>query len=185
VQGNVHLVRGSLGTRNRDAARRLVNRLETALSEGSLSPLWEELANLLPQETFERFSNFAGVQRRTPPTWDDLRKAFDTFAEQRIRIGKLAESTLERYTQTFEKFDDFLVRKKITLLRDITVPLVEEFKVCRMEAIKKRKFPGAALGLFWTWLSCIASFRSRWNENSCRRTPSINGKQTKYWQPDL
>ena len=35
MKGKVHVVRGSLGTRNQDASRRLIHKLETALSEGS------------------------------------------------------------------------------------------------------------------------------------------------------
>ena len=66
-------------------------------------------------------------------TWDDLRKLSKLFAGQRVKIGKLAESTVERYEHTFSEFETFLDGKKIRLLRDITVPLVEEFKVWRVE----------------------------------------------------
>jgi len=36
-------IRGALGTREKDAARRLSHRLETALSEGADSRLWPQL----------------------------------------------------------------------------------------------------------------------------------------------
>jgi hypothetical protein len=45
-------VRGSLGTRNQDAARRLIHKLETALAEGPLSTQWLELQTLLPFRTY-------------------------------------------------------------------------------------------------------------------------------------
>jgi len=47
-------IRGSLGTRSHDAARRLIHRLEIALSEGPGSTLWPELSTLLPRSTFVR-----------------------------------------------------------------------------------------------------------------------------------
>lgn len=144
--GRVHIVRGSLGTRNQDAARRLIHKLETALAEGPLSLLWHELRTLLPQDTFDRFAAFAGVRQQPLPTWNDLRKSFGTFTEQRIKLGKLAESTIERYEHTFSEFELFLSERKTTWLRDVSVPLVEEFKVWRIERIKRRKHSRGATG---------------------------------------
>jgi hypothetical protein len=59
--------------------------------------LWHELRKLLPHETFARFADFAGVKEQPLATWSDLRKVFTVFAEQRVKLGKLAESTVERY----------------------------------------------------------------------------------------
>src|SRR5580765_3305529 len=129
LAGRVHVARGSLGTRNQHAARRLGHKLETALAEGSVSPVWPELRTLLPQETFSRFAAFAGVKDQPLPMWSDLRKLFTVFAEQRVKIGKLTESTVERYEHTFREFELFLSERKTGLLRDITVPLVEGSKV--------------------------------------------------------
>jgi integrase len=144
--GRVHVVRGSLGTRNQDAARRLIHKLETALAEGPDSPLWYELRTLLPQETFDRFAVFSGVKEQPLPMWTDLWKSFGAFMEQRIKLGKLAGSTVERYEHTFREFEVFLSEREISLLRDISVPLVEEFKVWRVERIKKRKHSRGATG---------------------------------------
>ena len=145
LAGRVHVARGSLGTRNQDAARRLAHKLETALAEGSASPVWPELRTLLPQD-FSRFAAFAGVKDQPLPMWSDLLKLFTVFAEQRVKIGKLAESTVERYEHTFREFELFLSERKTGLLRDITVPLVEEFKVWRIDRIKKRKQSRGATG---------------------------------------
>jgi integrase len=144
--GRIHVVRGSLGTRNEDAARRLKHKLEIALAEGSASSLWRELRTLLPRETFARFAVFVGVKEQPLPTWSDLRKLFTIFAEQRVKLGKLAESTVERYEHTFTEFELFLSERKISLLSDIGVPLVEEFKIWRIERIKKRKHSRGATG---------------------------------------
>jgi integrase len=144
--GRVHAVRGSLGTRNDDAARRLKHKLEIALAEGSDSTLWHELRRLLPQDTFARFAFFAEVKEQPLPTWSDLRKLFTIFAEQRVKLGKLADSTVERYEHTFTEFELFLSERKTSLLRDIGVPLVEEFKIWRIERITKRKHSRGATG---------------------------------------
>lgn len=112
--GRKHAARGSLGTRNQDVALRLKHKLETALAEGSASLLWHELRSLLPERTFRRFAAFAGVKDQPLPMWSDLRKLFTVFAEQRIKLGKLAESTVERYDHTFQEFDLSCPSKKST-----------------------------------------------------------------------
>jgi integrase len=144
--GRIHVVRGTLGTRNEDVARRLKHKLEIALAEGSASSLWRELRTLLPRETFARFAVFVGVKEQPLPTWSDLRKLFTIFAEQRVKLGKLAGSTVERYEHTFTEFELFLSERKVSLLSDISVPLVEEFKIWRIERINKRKHSRGATG---------------------------------------
>ena len=140
-------LRGSLGTRNQDAARRIAHRLETALSEGPGSALWPELSTLLPRSTFVRFADYAGVKESQLPTWSSLRRSFETHMAQRVKIGKLRDSTAERYRYTFREFEAYLEGRKITLLQDISKPLVEAFKVWRMDRIRKRKFARGGTGL--------------------------------------
>jgi integrase len=140
-------VRGSLGTRNQDAARRLVHRLETALSEGPGSALWLELSTRLPRSTFVRFADLVGFKERQLPTWSALRAGFGTHMDQQTKKGKLRQSTVERYETTLREFDRFLTEQRISLLQDITKPLVEVFKVWRIERIKKRKQSRGATGL--------------------------------------
>ncbi|HYL14134.1 MAG TPA: site-specific integrase [Terriglobales bacterium] len=140
-------VRGSLGTRNQDAARRLVHKLETALSEGSASPLWVELRASLPRATFVRFADLAGVKEQQVPTWNHLHESFKTHMAQRVKIGKLQSSTEGRYKMTLREFESFLGEQRITLLKDITKPVVEAFKVWRVERIKKKKFARGGTGL--------------------------------------
>jgi Phage integrase SAM-like domain len=143
--GRIHAVRGSLGTRNEDAAASIIN-WKSRWAEGSTSLLWHELRTLLPRKTFVRFANFAGVKEKPLPTWSDLRKLFTVFAQQRVKLGKLADSTVERYEHTFTEFELYLSERKTSLLSDISVPLVEEFKIWRIERIKKRKHSRGATG---------------------------------------
>jgi hypothetical protein len=69
-------LRGSLGTRSRDVALRLVHRIETALAEGRDSSLWQELQVLLPFRTYKNFCDYAGVKPKQLPTWEDLKAGF-------------------------------------------------------------------------------------------------------------
>lgn len=147
VKGHVHIVRGSLGTRNREAALRLIHKLETALSEGPESPLWRELETLLPEETFSRFADFAGVKLRQLPTWEDLKAAFNVDREQRIKLGRFAQSSFDRYESAICEFGTFLSIENVVLLQQIDRALVERFKVWRVERINKRKFSRGATGL--------------------------------------
>jgi integrase len=147
VRGHVHVVRGSLGTRNREAAHRLIHKMETALSEGPESPLWRELRALLPEETFSRFADYACVKLRQLPTWEDLKAAFNIHREQRIKLGKFAQSSFDRYESTIREFSTFLSVQNVALLQDIDRALVERFKVWRVERINKRKFSRGATGL--------------------------------------
>src|SRR4029077_15156265 len=72
---------------------------------------------------------------------------FSVFREQRVRLGKLAQSTSYRYEVTIREFGAFLEAEKITLLRDISKPVVERFKVWRVERINKKKHSRGATGL--------------------------------------
>jgi site-specific recombinase XerD len=140
-------LRGSLGTRSRDVALRLIHMIETALAEGHESSLWQELQTLLPQRTYKSFADHAGVKPKQLPTWDDLKTCFSTFREQRVRLGNLAQSTSYRYEVTIREFGKFLATEKITMLHDISKPVVERFKVWRVERINKKKHSRGATGL--------------------------------------
>jgi integrase len=146
VIGDVR-VRGSLGTSNHGVALRLVHRLETALSEGGTSVLWRELCDLLPPSTYCRFADVVGVKDRLVPTWTDLGDAFKVHLEQRKNIGRLQSSTEQRYQTTLREFEVYLAQHRIFLLSDITKPVVESFKVWRIERIKRRKFARGGTGL--------------------------------------
>jgi integrase len=140
-------VRGSLGTRNRSVALRLVHRLETAVSEGPTSAVWPELRPQLPGSTYSRFADFVGVREKPVPTWRDLEESFENHMGQRIALGKLQFSTAERYRVTLREFEVFLREQETCLLHDITKPKIESFKVWRTGRIKKHKNSRGATGL--------------------------------------
>jgi integrase/recombinase XerD len=145
--GGVHAVRGSLGTRNKEAAVRIRNLIEVALVEGPTSGRWSEVRGLLPVATYLRFAKFLGIRDRHVPTWSDLERSLRGHLEQRRTIGKLAESTIDRYEVTLREFEIFLAEKGVSLLPDITRSLVESFKTWRFDRIKLRKRASSGAGL--------------------------------------
>ena len=143
-------IRVSLGTRDADAGRRLLNRIERALSEGAQSPLWAELRTILPPNTFPLLAEIAGwheQEEKTQPTWAELSTAFDYQMGQRMALGKMASSTVERYKQTVREFTTFLSERGITTLADVTRPVVEAFKVWRVARIRKKKYSRGATSI--------------------------------------
>jgi integrase len=64
-----------------------------------------------------------------------------------VKVGKLAQSTSDRYEVTIRELDEFLAAEKITLLQAISRPLVERFKVWRVERISKKKHSRGATSL--------------------------------------
>jgi site-specific recombinase XerD len=140
-------LRGSLGTRNRDAAIRLGHRLEAAICEGEDSNLWTELKKVLPHSTYTLFAKLIGVREKRVPMWDDLRQVFLAHLNQRIAIEKLSQSTADRYAITINEFDSFLKEQNIILLSEIEKPLIESFKVWRLKRINTRKHSKNGAGL--------------------------------------
>lgn len=143
-------VRRPLGTRNSDAAHRIIGKLERALAEGTDSSLWPELKQFLPEPTFRVFANVAGYKEpvvRPKPTWAELSAAFENELRRRVALDKLRESTATRYRHTVREFKAFLEERNIALLEDITKPLVESFKVWRAARIRKRNFSRGATSL--------------------------------------
>jgi integrase len=143
-------IRRPLGTRNSDAAHRIVGKLERAFAEGADSSLWPELKRFLPAPTFQVFADVAGYKEptvRPEPTWADLSAAFENELHRRIALDKLRESTAVRYRHAAREFNLFLEERKVSNLKDITKTLVETFKVWRAARIRTRNFSRGATSL--------------------------------------
>jgi integrase len=143
-------VRRPLGTRNSDAAHRIVGKLERALAEGTDSSLWPELKQFLPEPTYRVFANVAGYKEpiaKPEPTWAELSTAFENELRRRVALDKLQESTAVRYRHTAREFKLFLEERKVSKLQDITKPFVETFKVWRTARIRTRSFSRGATSL--------------------------------------
>src|SRR5437879_9788628 len=88
--GRTHPVRGTLGTKNQQAAGHLICRLDIALAEGPRSKLWAELRPVVPYGTFTRFAKYAGVADKLVLTWKDFRGLFESHRRQLFELDKLS-----------------------------------------------------------------------------------------------
>ena len=143
-------LRLSLGTANSGAASTTVSRIERAIAEGAGSSLWPELKRVPPTGTFENLAHLTGYVEAVPApvrTWAELEAAFRTEMRQRIALGKLADSTRERYEQTISSFKAFLTEINVSELPAIDKPFVERFKVWRLARIQAKKFSRGGRGL--------------------------------------
>jgi integrase len=148
VAGN--RLRLSLGTANDATADAWKNKIERAVHGGADSALWPELKRFLPPQTFRTLAALVGFnekQETTQPTWADLEAAFATEMRQRIALGKLAESTRNRYEQTIRGFAAFLTETGVCELQAMNRAFVEKFKVWRLEKICAKKFSRGGRGL--------------------------------------
>lgn len=137
----------SLGTRNHDNAVLFARAIERALVEGNMSEEWPRLRNLLPVSAFEKLAALVGYveqPKRRPPQWEELRAALAAECQRRIGLGKLQQSTWERYQHTISEFTLFAEQRQISELVEITRPLLEEFKAWRLGRIREKKFSRGA-----------------------------------------
>lgn len=124
-------LRGALGTKDKGVAGRLRIRIEMAMVEGSKSENWAELRKTLPASTFSRFAGAYSVPKEAYASWAGLVSIFRTECEGRIKLGKMARSTAQRYEYALERFTEFLNLGGKTPLSEITPWMVEDFKVWR------------------------------------------------------
>src|SRR5260370_35788074 len=104
-------IRRPLGTRNHDAAHRIVGKLERALAEGADSSLWPELKRFLPEPTFRLFADVAGYKEpivKAEPTWADLRAAFENELHRRVAWDRWRDAPAVRYRHPAREFKLFL-----------------------------------------------------------------------------
>jgi len=105
------------------------------LAEGSTSPLWKELSNLLPAETFAKLAGIAGYQPMAEVprhTWEGLISRFKAWMAQRVTLDKMRDSTRTRYEQTCKAFGEFLKSSAITRLDEATRAVIEDFKAWQL-----------------------------------------------------
>jgi integrase len=143
-------IRLSLGTANGDAAQICLSKIERALAEGPTSLLWNELANLLPPESFVKLSAIVGhqpMEEAPRHTWEDLDTKFKAWMAHRVALDKLRDSTRARYEQTCKPFGEFLKFRGIANLEDITRPMIEDFKAWQLARVTKKKFCRGGRGL--------------------------------------
>jgi integrase len=139
-----HVVRGSLGTKDRDNALRLSHRIDIALAEGPRSPVWFELRPVLPSPTFTRLANYAGVEGKLVLTWKESRSLFESHQDLQVGLDRLDPKTVDNYRNTLNAFELFLDGEHITMLQDIDESVIDRFQPWRLERINKRRSNGSS-----------------------------------------
>lgn len=134
-----HRLRGSLGTKSRDVALRLKNRLENALAEGPESGKWAELQKVLPASTFRQFADYSGVNKNRSATWDCLHNLYNTSIDQRTRMKTLKPGSRDRYLGISSNFHKFIENRNIELLENIKFSDIEAWKTERVKEIQSKK----------------------------------------------
>jgi hypothetical protein len=140
----------SLGTANESHATDIKRRIENAIARENESQFWPELCRLLPPQSFRalaELANYREPKAETPPTWRDLRSAFTMRMSQQRALGKMAESTRQRYEYTLKSFQEFLNLRRLDEIRDLKRPFIESFKVWRRAKIMEKKFSRNGRGL--------------------------------------
>jgi len=146
--GRVHQVRGSLGTRNEEAASAYIRRIDLALAQGPSSDLWNELRRALPAATYLRLAKHAGVQEKSLTTWMELRALFEADMEKRLAVNDLSANTAVNYRRVLRNFEQFLTSQEtaVQLVLEIDKDLAREFKYHRLQVIQKKKGPHGGAG---------------------------------------
>lgn len=67
--------------------------------------------------------------------------------DQQLTLGKLQESTVNRYKLTLREFETFLDSREIDSLEEMNKSLVESFKMWRLNRIVERKYSRGGAGL--------------------------------------
>lgn len=148
--GERERLRLSLGTANGDAAQICLSKIERALAEGSTSPLWKELGNLLPPETFAKLAAVVSYQPMAEAprhTWEELESKFKAWMTQRVALDKLRDSTRTRYEQTCKAFGEFLKSRAISGLEEIIRVVIEDFKAWQLARATKKNFSRGGRGV--------------------------------------
>jgi integrase len=152
----------SLGADEKVAATRRTAKIERALLEGVMSPLWAELADSIPPTTLKFFADHVGytgqLRKATAKlTWQDLCDAYEIEMQRKIdnkqrgatrNEGIMSESTRERYRVTIRDFTNFLENKHTPLV-EITPATIAKYKIARHKAVtaKKQSRGGAGIAL--------------------------------------
>ena len=142
--GRVHVVRGSLGTRDKGAAHRYLQRIDIALADGPRSSVWSELRPVLPPRTFHRLVEYAGVPEKRIATWRELRERFESHKNQQVRMGQRSTETIRSYQCSLNSFESYIDEQGITFVSEITKAVLSHFQEWLLSRIRRANATGGA-----------------------------------------
>jgi hypothetical protein len=171
----------ALGTQRKADAQRLVHRIETAFAEGVSSTLWQELRERLPRITFQALADDVGWKEpqlalapEIKPTWEQLRMEYDAHLLKEIAKGNMRDGTRDRYMQTIKLFDAYAKGKQITLLEQITKRVIENWKLHRIEEIKRKPFSRGGTGYILDTAILRGTFNYGLSEKMITENPVVS-----------
>jgi integrase len=132
-------LRGTLGTRSKETALKLVHRLETAVSEGPRSKLWTELSTSMPRRTFRSFAALFRVKEKVVVLWNQLRTKFEEDQRRRLAIEEIKLITVQTYPPIMDKFQAFLAEVNVEQLDDIDRKVVQNFWAWRVPIMQRHE----------------------------------------------
>lgn len=169
----------ALGTQRKPDAQRLVHKIETAFAEGVTSTLWPELQERLPRITFQALADDVGwkepqLEPQVKPTWEQLRTEYDAHLRKEIAKGNMRDVTRDRYMQTVKLFDGYVKAKQITLLEQITKRVIEDWKLYRIEEIKRKAFSRGGTGYILDTAILRGTFNYALSEKMIMENPVVS-----------
>ena len=130
-------LRGSLGTKNPEIARKLANQLEYAAASGPQSDSWSTLRLILPPSTVSLL-NRALVGPAPSSSLQEIERAFCLKLDRQLKLGRLASGTVNTYEHCVQLFVEW-VGGRVRLMDELTANLLEQYFLERLEQIKATK----------------------------------------------
>jgi len=130
-------LRGSLGTKNPEIARKLANQLEYAAASGPQNEAWSTLRKILPPAT-------VGLLNRAllgpPPSFSlqQIERTFCAGLDRQLRFGRLASGTVNTYEHCVHLLVEWL-GSRVQLMDEVTTGLLEQYFLERIEQIRTSK----------------------------------------------
>lgn len=129
-------MRGSLGTSDPKAAKRLASRVGFAVADGPDSETWSTLRLVLPPASYRTLAT--GMAVTTPPDLAEFEILFKQQLDRREKLGEIAPGTHSLYEAAAEIFFTWLAQQGVFKMDGITPILVEKYQVWRKESLSSK-----------------------------------------------
>ena len=146
-------LRFSLGTRRRDPADRLSNRVKFAIADGPNSVVWPQLQKSLPQSSYKLLTRALNLPTETNLT--AFQKTWEGHLDRRVSLGEITESSARLYRGTSLNFFNWMVEQEIQLMGKITPEIVGKYILFRTQALKAKGKSGRGIITEQTVISTI------------------------------
>lgn len=148
-------MRGSLGTSDPKAAKRLASRVGFAVADGPASDTWPTLRLVLPPASYRTLAS--GMSVVASPDLIEFEIQFKEQLDRREKLNEIAASTHSLYEAAADSFFCWLAEQGVRKMESVTATLVEKYQVWRKAALsdKPQSKNGAGLRTDNTVLATI------------------------------